>query len=1425
MAEPVQTYPAEQAVDAIHAILESKPLNVEALDQAINTALGHQGAIDEGQVGQAILKSTREKLSNILRHNALKDTMKHLTHLQKMQGLLDKTREAIARTVTPAPRPSTDALDPAREARETKTRALSKTLDDYDREQGGNRHVVRKVLRALQQNNPAQLPQVGQVDLNELGIQLQQAFGLSKPPTSVEDLTEKLDTTHAALIYTTINVILCRLAQPFEGVEATEMNRSLDLGEMQKLAEDHFAVKHVFASLAANEAALIHIPGNGPAKVEPLKIKETLRASLTNTSEIPENLEELARAIKPSTKAAFKEWVAYFMSTLQAKAKAITIVEAALLAEKNRHDKPQQIQILETALSQNPRLKLVAAAMAAVNGDLKALRELGYANPELNAQKVREAFAKAVGLKTTDSNPLKSAADLYETGWRIAKILNDLPAALERELKAIPETPKVLDRIPPSLKNREAELNAALEEVVMNDEARQIAERDSRPFYQAYFVRGEKLFAALKAGSTKELTDQNIETEILLRLNELKELMKPKPKPIEITEVKGYQELTDAMQAIRDNNTAFAEARSIRNDKFYRGFTRGDTLAICLRAGARNRPLDTPEQISAEMQRQAAKLKKLLEKHSAVSNAKTLRSRPTPTAVTRVFRNDVDSIPQPALRAAVAAKSPEEQDRFLECFELMSQEAEGIPTLQRLQNRMDTQAEPLFQAVAMGDSATIDQALNRFLMALTKEFTPEVRQHIQRERDEKTLREVIVSFYRTPELVNTMQRLMTIMTLAPELITSTTDRRYLERVQSAIRAVLHEEIPDIINSDATKEKDIKKRIAVLEGTDIRRTRDTAIQKRVEDKIAELMDLVKGLPPDITGTPPATPTGRSATGAVDDGLDGLDDALDPFVAVAPGLGPTPPPRPARPTPTPPTGLRLATPPAAPARGPNYPPANTEITDDHVRTLMERVLEKRSLYNSSDPVCQAIINLLQNNADRIDMATLESTLRAPGQTNPAVAALEQQSTDELTEAERVAKGEIRDIDHTIEDLRDRKKATRVTEAEAERLQNDINRLRREKAGLEDSMANIQLARQRKAGAIRYKSPRQALCMVIGYLNPAISEDEMVEQMEEEVRIARRYNEKTEGVVSRYTLGLLRPSLKDTLTHLTKEDKLLKKHLKPEDVKELAKAYDSYKEVKDWLEGLSVDENIKYNKILPTLIVYLEMAARAGNMSGLNTASRGYAEELIGQLKRVQHEHIKDKVDTQFNGQAATPLARMSAYAAELQRVTLKEEDIKEKYITNLGRKRIAQRLAIGIGGGAAIAAGGWAYGLLGTVGRAILVSAGPSLAIAGGAKAAEKGLKYDKKYNAPIYRGAWRTARGVGAMTALSTVASVASPWLLAPVGIIAAAPEIVKIYKAQFDKSTWSHHLWGPLKIPAKLVESVTRTGLFVANPSNWFEKT
>ncbi|MFH0820753.1 MAG: hypothetical protein V1908_03180, partial [Candidatus Peregrinibacteria bacterium] len=145
MANAPQAHPAMEAVDRIHPILETQPLDIKALDQAINEALKHKEAVERREIPEAIVILMRERLRIAIEHEALSPKAWHIGRIRKMRTLastIDATRAAIAATSA--------GVEPEDEKtkKEAETSALEVNLDTIENT------VLREMVRATTDGKP-----------------------------------------------------------------------------------------------------------------------------------------------------------------------------------------------------------------------------------------------------------------------------------------------------------------------------------------------------------------------------------------------------------------------------------------------------------------------------------------------------------------------------------------------------------------------------------------------------------------------------------------------------------------------------------------------------------------------------------------------------------------------------------------------------------------------------------------------------------------------------------------------------------------------------------------------------------------------------------------------------------------------------------------------------------------------------------------------------------------------------------------------------------------------------------------------------------------------------------------------------------------------------------------------------------------------
>ncbi|MFH1012208.1 MAG: hypothetical protein V1760_00460 [Candidatus Peregrinibacteria bacterium] len=525
--------------------------------------------------------------------------------------------------------------------------------------------------------------------------------------------------------------------------------------------------------------------------------------------------------------------------------------------------------------------------------------------------------------------------------------------------------------------------------------------------------------------------------------------------------------------------------------------------------------------------------------------------------------------------------------------------------------------------------------------------------------------------------------------------------------------------------------------------------------------------------------PATPPSAPATPAA-------PTATPPAAPVKPKPKPAAP-TPPQPTPAPgPKGDEAQTSETKKLKG--YPSKGKEIDLRHIRTLMDRVLENKEIYDEGSLIGKAIQDVIMANQANIDMSELQQFLSNPNiELNEDIETLiGVYSAKELKELQQA---KVKELERKKEEIESRGKSlTRAIGADRTSLQTELDTLREERDELERQLLNIKIARQHRTGKRTYSSSRAVLTMINIYLRREKLDETTYARVFQETdkQIQKQREEAGIGYVRKYTVGWLKPSLPNTLQNLAQKDDFFKA-IGADKMKELAKAHNDHARVEAWIGSLEGDEAYKQEKVVPRLIAYLEFAIRDGKKSHLNTASINRAIRLTDHLKRARHEHIKKKVDAHFQqlqeqGHPSEPIDRMTMYFNELEKMTAEQTDITQKFVSTHALQRAIFRGTVAAG--ATTGVGYLAYGLslLGTVGA---ITAGSTLATGGGIAGLTAGLKHKGEISEEtaksLYKGAARGAATVG--VGLGTAAVGLSLWPAAILaGVAGFSPELVRGYK-------------------------------------------
>ena len=109
-------------------------------------------------------------------------------------------------------------------------------------------------------------------------------------------------------------------------------------------------------------------------------------------------------------------------------------------------------------------------------------------------------------------------------------------------------------------------------------------------------------------------------------------------------------------------------------------------------------------------------------------------------------------------------------------------------------------------------------------------------------------------------------------------------------------------------------------------------------------------------------------------------------------------------------------------------------------------------------------------------------------------------------------------------------------------------------------------------------------------------------------------------------------LRPTMSSTLRAIAKDREFKQLGENPAaELEKLIKIRKDHKKLKEWVDQLpgGIKDNI--HTTVPRVIAYMESAIREGKVSSMMLT--GDARELVGNLRKVQHENARKEVEAEF------------------------------------------------------------------------------------------------------------------------------------------------------------------------------------------------
>ena len=489
------------------------------------------------------------------------------------------------------------------------------------------------------------------------------------------------------------------------------------------------------------------------------------------------------------------------------------------------------------------------------------------------------------------------------------------------------------------------------------------------------------------------------------------------------------------------------------------------------------------------------------------------------------------------------------------------------------------------------------------------------------------------------------------------------------------------------------------------------------------------------------------------------------------------------------------------------------------------MMQAVLEKKDLFKpDSDAASKALVTmLLDEGLDQSDIDRLQAFLQKPSAFLPEDAAkYKGESSNALRAMIASADSDMQDLADQISDKKDEKnKANIFGKDERATLRQEVTDLLKKKRERKKEKAAMEFALQFKGGTRRYDSIEQVMYMTRLWLGNERNEDlpselDIMKEMEskideartmEDSRRARRLKKKLDAVendlaaavkagdkkeetkltkrkvklekkiaeeVAGESWGILKPRLTLILETIAEKNAYLGK-IGADNLKELANNWDDKGKVEVWLNDLEGTDEHKMNKVVPPLIAYLQIAVREGLASNVPLISGKHAEGLLKHLKTIRHEKAKKLVAEKL-GENATGVDAMTAYFAEIAKMTANEQEITKEHLSKSPYWKLG-------GKGARIGGKGIYYG--GKYGGKFLLGiAGALLCLAkfggrGAKKATEWVQDWDDDTKQGVTRGALRgvCAGVVGAGVAVAGLATLPVAALIAMPAVF--TPEFIK----------------------------------------------
>ncbi len=497
---------------------------------------------------------------------------------------------------------------------------------------------------------------------------------------------------------------------------------------------------------------------------------------------------------------------------------------------------------------------------------------------------------------------------------------------------------------------------------------------------------------------------------------------------------------------------------------------------------------------------------------------------------------------------------------------------------------------------------------------------------------------------------------------------------------------------------------------------------------------------------------------------------------------------------------------------------------QAIESRLGDFMKAVLEENGLYKpNSDPVSMALVTMfLDENLDLSDIDRLQTFLQKPNAFMPEEAIqYKDKSSDELKAMIANSDNDIQNFDDQISDNKEKGKYKGLSKDERTNYNKEYIDLLGQKRAINREKSALEFALQFKGGLRRYKSVEQIMYMSRIWLGnehkeSLPSELDIMIEMESKIDEARSLKDSAHARLMKKNLENVKNELtsaihtgdKNKEAELTKEKMQLEKMLSDEvageswgilrprltliletiaeknahlnkvgtdKLKSLAKCWGDKGKVEIWLDDLEGTEEYKMTKVVPPLIAYLQITVREKLASNVPVISGKHAEGLLQNLKIIRHEKAKKSVADKL-GENATGVDAMTAYFAEIAKMTVNEQEITKEHMSRspywkLGGKGVKL-------GGKGIFYGG-KYG-----GKSIIGIGGALFGLAKfGVRSAKKTTEWIQGWSDDTKQGVTRSAlRGMcagvlGAGVAMAGLATIPAAALIAMPAVF--TPEFIK----------------------------------------------